>query len=161
MKLKPNEYKQNYIRYILECVEVDGDEKPITNDIDKVNYIVSRFYDEYGFMIERIGKQKAIAEWLSGLALDIVYYDDDIINLAVEMGSIDPNPSEKLQGKVVDGYWDFMANIIILMERKLRPMYKSLSNLEHVYVFDELAKADPELVKEIEAEMNKRREKWW
>ena len=46
MKLKPNEYKKNYIRYILECVEVDGDEKPITNDIDKVNYIVSRFYDE-------------------------------------------------------------------------------------------------------------------
>tara|TARA_R100001594_G_scaffold44_5_gene113 strand:+ start:796 stop:1248 length:453 start_codon:yes stop_codon:yes gene_type:complete len=130
MKLKPNEYKQNYIRYILGCVEVDRDKKPITNETDKVNYIVSRFYDEYGFMIERVGKQKAIAEWLSGLNLNLPYYDDDMVNLAVEMGSIDPNPSKKLRERVIDKYWDFMANVIMLMEKKWK--------VEKVYYFDEV-----------------------
>ena len=130
MKLKPNEYKQNYIRYILGCVEVDRDKKPITNETDKVNYIVSRFYDEYGFMIERVGKQKAIAEWLSGLNLNLPYYDDDMVNLAVEMGSIDPNPSKKLRERVIDKYWDFMANIIMLMEKKWK--------VEKAYYFDEV-----------------------
>tara|TARA_R100000700_G_C3171537_1_gene146123 strand:- start:329 stop:781 length:453 start_codon:yes stop_codon:yes gene_type:complete len=130
MKLKPNEYKQNYIRYILGCVEVDRDKKPITNETDKVNYIVSRFYDEYGFMIERVGKQKAIAEWLSGLNLNLPYYDDDMVNLAVEMGSIDPNPSKKLRERVIDKYWDFMANIIMLMEKKW--------GVEKAYYFDEV-----------------------
>ena len=47
-------------------------------------------------MIERVGKQKAISEWLSGLALDIEYYYDDIVKLAIKMGSIDPNPNDKL-----------------------------------------------------------------
>ena len=130
MKLKPNEYKQNYIRYILGCVEVDRDKKPITNETDKVNYIVSRFYDEYGFMIERVGKQKAIAEWLSGLNLNLPYYDDDMVNLAVEMGSIDPNPSKKLRERVIDKYWDFMANVIMLMEKKW--------GVEKAYYFDEV-----------------------
>ena len=44
---------------------------------------------EYGFMIKRVGKQKAMAEWLSGLALNIEYMNDDILKLAIEMGSID------------------------------------------------------------------------
>ena len=64
-------------------------------------------------MIDRVGKHKAMAEWLSGLALDIDYYYDDIVKLAIKMGSIDENPSEKLQARVKENYWDFMANIII------------------------------------------------
>jgi hypothetical protein len=39
--------------------------------------------------------------------------------MAIEFGSIDSNPSEKLQEKVLDGYWSFMANIILGMEKEL------------------------------------------
>jgi len=69
-------------------------------------------------MVARVGKQKAIAEWLSGLALNIEYYNDEIVELAVKFGSIDPNPSDKLYSKVVENYWSFMANIILGMEAK-------------------------------------------
>jgi hypothetical protein len=59
-----------------------------------------------------------MSEWLSGLALDIEYYNDAIVDLAVKMGSIDPNPSDKLKDKVAIDYWDFMANVILGFEPK-------------------------------------------
>jgi hypothetical protein len=36
------------------------------------------------------------------------------------MGSIDPNPNDKLRERVEQGYWDFMANIIMSFEPKER-----------------------------------------
>jgi len=117
-KLHHTEYKKNYKKYILDCVELDCEEKPIKTDEEKIKYFFVRFYSEYGFMIKRVGKQKAIAEWLSGLALNIEYYYDDIVKLAIKMGSIDPNPSDKLRSKVEQNYWLFMANIIMSFEPK-------------------------------------------
>ena len=117
-KLHHTEYKKNYKNYILSTIEEDGWGKSLTTDSEKINYIFNRFNSEYGFMIARVGKQKAIAEWLSGLALSIEYMNDDIINLAIKMGSIDENPSEKLQAKVIENYWSFMANVILSFEPK-------------------------------------------
>ena len=117
-KLHHTEYKKNYKNYILSTIEEDGEGKPLKTDQEKIKYIFDRFNSEYGFMVDRVGKQKAIAEWLSGLALDIEYYYDDIVNLAIKMGSIDPNPSDKLRSKVEQNYWLFMANIIMSFEPK-------------------------------------------
>ena len=119
MKLSTAKYKDNYKRFILSTIETDINDKPITKYIDKVDCLFKRFYSEYGFEISRVGKQKAIAEWLSGLALDLPYYYDDIVNLAVKMGSINPNPSDSLRNKVEQNYWDFMANIIIEIEKDI------------------------------------------
>ena len=119
-KLHHTEYKKNYKNYILSTIEEDGEGKLLTTDKEKINYIFDRFNSEYGFMIERVGKQKAISEWLSGLALDLEYYYSDIIKLAIKMGSIEENPSEKVQNKVCEKYWDFMANIIMSFEPKER-----------------------------------------
>ena len=119
-KLHHTEYKKNYKNYILSTIEEDEEGKPLTTDQEKINYIFNRFNSEYGFMIERVGKQKAISEWLSGLALDLPFYYNEIVDLAVKMGSIDENPSEKMQNKVCENYWDFMANIIMSFEPKER-----------------------------------------
>ena len=119
-KLHHTEYKKNYKNYILSTIEEDGEGKPLTTDQEKINYIFDRFNSEYGFMVERVGKQKAISEWLSGLALDLPFYYNEIVDLAVEMGSIDPNPNDKLRERVEQGYWDFMANIIMSFEPKER-----------------------------------------
>ena len=59
-----------------------------------------------------------MSEWLSGLALDLPYYYDDIVKLAIGLGSIDSNPSQKLIERVENNYWDFMANIILGFEPK-------------------------------------------
>ena len=118
MKLHHSKYKENYKKYILSTIETDNNDKPLNKDQDKIKYIFDRFNSEYGFMVERVGKYKAMSEWLSGLALDIEYYYDDIVKLAIKMGSIDPNPNEKLRNKVEQGYFDFMANIILGFEPK-------------------------------------------
>ena len=119
-KLHHTEYKKNYKNYILSTIEEDQEGKPIKTDDEKIKYIFDRFYSEYGWNIERVGKQKAMAEWLSGLALDIEYYYSSIVELAVKMGSINENPSKKLQQKVIDNYWSFMANVILWFEPKKR-----------------------------------------
>jgi hypothetical protein len=68
--------------------------------------------------IKRSGKLKAMADWLQGGAIDIEYYNMAIVQLAWEMGSIEePSPSEKIQQKILDNYWVFMANIILSFKR--------------------------------------------
>ena len=118
MKLHHTEYKKNYKKYILDTIETGLNDEPLKTDQEKIKYLFDRFNSEYGFMIARVGKQKAMSEWLSGLALDIEYYYDDIVKLAIKMGSIDENPSDKLRNRVEQGYWDFMANIILGFEPK-------------------------------------------
>ena len=117
-KLHHTEYKKNYKKYILDCVQLDNEEKELKTDQEKINYIFDRFNSEYGWNIERVGKFKAMSEWLSGLALPIEYYYNDIVKLAIKMGSIDENPSDKLRARVEQGYFDFMANIILGFEPK-------------------------------------------
>ena len=119
MKLHYTEYKKNYKKYILECLKTEDvfiDKKP--TDEELTNYLFDRFNSEYGFNIQRVGKQQALTDWLQGLAIHIPYWEEDIINLAVEMGSIDKNPSDKIESTVINGYWSFMANIILSFEPK-------------------------------------------
>lgn len=113
MKLHHTKYKKNYRDYILSTIETDYDEKPLVTDKDKIKFINNRFNSEYGFMIDRVGKQKAMTEWLQGLALNIEYNNHDILELAKKMGSIPKNPDRKLQERVIENYWAFMANIIL------------------------------------------------
>ena len=117
MALHHTEYKKNYKNYILDCLDSEDDliDKSLTEQ-EKLKYLFDRFNSEYGFMVQRVGKQNALAEWLSGLAINIDYYYEDIIKLAVKMGSIDANPSEELQERVCNNYWNFMANIILSLE---------------------------------------------
>ena len=117
-KLHHTAYKKNYKNYILSTIEENGEGKPLTSESEKISYIFNRFNSEYGFMIERVGKYKAMSEWLSGLALDIDYYNDAIVDLAIKMGSINPKPNDKLKNTVAANYWDFMANIILGFEPK-------------------------------------------
>ena len=117
-KLHHTEYKKNYKNYILSTIQEDAEGNPIKTDEEKVKYIFDRFYSEYGWNIERVGKFKAMTEWLQGLALSIEYMNCEIVPMAIKLGSIDENPSEKLQAKVIENYWSFMANVILWFEPK-------------------------------------------
>ena len=116
-KLHHTEYKKNYKNYILNTVETGLNDEPLKTDKEKINYILDRFNKEYGFLIGRVGQQKAMSEWLSGLALNIEFYNDEIVKLAIKMGSIDEKPSEKLQATVINNYFNFMANIILGLKK--------------------------------------------
>jgi hypothetical protein len=117
-KLHHTEYKKNYKNYILSTIETDGEDKPLKTEKEKIDYIFNRFNSECGWNIERVGEQKALAEWLSGLALNIEYYDDAIVDLAIKLGSINSDPSNKLRTQVSQNYWNFMANVILSFKPK-------------------------------------------
>tara|TARA_R110000765_G_scaffold139446_2_gene239582 strand:+ start:487 stop:861 length:375 start_codon:yes stop_codon:yes gene_type:complete len=119
MKLHHTAYKKNYKKYILECLKTEDifiDKQP--TDEELIDYLFDRFNSEYGWSIERQGKQKALTDWLQGLAISIPFYYEDIINLAIKMGSIDEKPNEKLKERVCENYWSFMANAILSFEPK-------------------------------------------
>lgn len=69
------------------------------------------FESEYGWAKERIGGQKAFAEWLSGLcgSVDIPFYNSGILELAASWGGLAPDATERQQDRIVDNYWNFMA----------------------------------------------------
>ena len=118
MKLHYTKYTKNYQDYILTTLTEDCDGKPFKTDEDKINYLFDRFYKEYGWLVERVGKQKAMTEWLSGLAINIAFTNYDIVELAVEMGSVDKDPTEKQKDQIVDNYFNFIAKVILKMEGK-------------------------------------------
>ena len=60
-----------------------------------------------------------MTEWLSGLAINIVCYNHEIIELAVKMGSVNEDPTEKERDQIVDNYFNFMAKVILKMEDKI------------------------------------------
>ena len=127
MKLHHTEYKKRYKKYILSSVSKEMRENGIkkTNDNSVISYLFNRFNKEYGWklrqeyhLISGKGKQEVMSEWLSGLAINIPCYNGDVIDLAIKMGSIDKNPSDKLIDRVVANYFNFMANIILSLEPK-------------------------------------------
>ena len=115
MKLHHTQYKKNYRAYILDHI-TDQDGNPLQTDQQKIDRLFDRFESEYGWNIDRLGYFKALEEWLQGLAIPFACYNGEIIELAIEMGSIDKNPSDKLCDRVTDNYFRFMANIIYGMK---------------------------------------------
>jgi len=118
MKLHHTEYKKNYKKYILNTIEEDGEGKPLKTDQEKIKYLFDRFNSEYGWHINQVGKYQAMTNWLAGMALNIECYYSDIIPLAIKMGSLEENASQKLKDKVCDKYFPFMANVILSFEPK-------------------------------------------
>ncbi len=118
-KVHHTKYKPRYEEYLLDHIDEDSEGNPLTDRNEKIKHIFWRFNKEYGHEIARRGsKQKALAEWLSGMAIGIACYNGEIIDLAIEMGSIDPDPSDEIISRVLENYWSFMANILLDMERK-------------------------------------------
>lgn len=103
-----------YERILLDSADSDGyDTQPLNTDKEKAQFIHDRFMSEYGWHFERNGNmQKSLVEWLQGLALDIPFYNHDIVLLRMEFEGV-KELSDKEQGKTLDSYWGFMAMRLI------------------------------------------------
>ena len=120
MKLHHTKYTKNYQDFILSIITEDYNGDLIKTDEEKINFLFHRFYIEYGWLIKRVGKQKAMTEWLSGLAINIPCYNHEIIELAIKMGSVNENSTEDQKNEIVNNYFNFMANVILKMEDKTK-----------------------------------------
>ena len=119
MRLHHTKYKPRYEAYILDHIEEDNDGNALETRQEKIRHLFSRFYSEKRYDIEREGKRQAMVNWLQGLAISFACYNGEIIDLAIEMGSIDENPSDKLIDKVLENYFPFMASIVLEMEKDI------------------------------------------
>tara|TARA_R100000234_G_scaffold27836_2_gene16033 strand:+ start:332 stop:679 length:348 start_codon:yes stop_codon:yes gene_type:complete len=115
MKLHHTKYKKNYKNLILGSLnDVDG-----MNREQKIKHLSNRIDSEYGHLVERLGRQKAISEWLSGLAINIPFYNQDILQLAKDMGSVDNELTERQEERIIENYWDFMAMMVLELEKEI------------------------------------------
>lgn len=74
------------------------------SDKARAAHALARFKREYGHEIKRVGINRALQEWLAGLALSIPYTFNDIITLAGAK-----NATEKRQNEIVERYFPYMA----------------------------------------------------
>jgi len=120
-KLHYTKYQENYKNYILDCIDSEDDliGKELNRE-EKIKYLFDRFNSEYGWNIQRVGKQKALEEWLSGLAINIPYTHFDIIELAKNMGSVNQNLSTVQEDRIIENYFNFMAYMVLLLEDEIK-----------------------------------------
>ncbi len=119
MKLHHTKYKKNYAKFILGSIKPYEEDKPIKDD-QKLDYLINVFKKESNFNNQRESFQSAFSYWLSGLpsVIDLPFYNGEIIELAVEMGSLDKNHTEQQAEKIYSNYWNFMAYMVLDMKIK-------------------------------------------
>lgn len=132
MKLHHSKYKKNYRAFILDHIDHDHNGNELKTDKAKIRFLFDRFYSEYEWRVKQVGKRQAMIDWLSGLALSLPCYNGEVIDLAIEMGSIDDNPSDQLIDRVLANYFPFMASIVLDMEKDiLEPENMALYPIGH------------------------------
>lgn len=116
------EIREEIKEYCLNSITSDDVEfKHDLSDDDnenKLKYVYNRFRSEYGHEIKRVSEFKAFSEWLQGLALDIAFMNNEILELAKRWGQ--DVSTESKQDKILSQYWDFMTNQYFKLFRKYK-----------------------------------------
>lgn len=107
-------YRKNYQHFILSTIEKEElEERGLPNtEAGRLDYLISRLESETG---EESFGVAIIEQWLSGLALNIPFEYWEIIELAEACGSSRYEMTERQEEKIVDNYFNFMANQVAKM----------------------------------------------
>lgn len=106
---KPNYYRPLVRSYLLSVLTDEDHEIDNPTEQQLFSYAKDRFFSEYGWAVARIGLQKAIREWLLGLALNVDFSYHDIGQRLLLWGIIDGTETERQREKALDQYWDRLA----------------------------------------------------
>ncbi len=91
---------------------------------EKISFLKGRFFSEYGYNVKRQGEQKALIGWLQGLALDVEFYNVQIIELMDSWGLVKHNTkgfiTEKQYDKTLDEYWKRLSMAILMMFKEVK-----------------------------------------
>ena len=126
---KATETRATIQAYILSVVDSSGFEgcdyftKCETRE-EKISFLKSRFFSEYGWNIKQVGEQRAMINWLQGLALDVEFFSVLIIELMDSWGLVKHNAkgdiSEKQYDKTLTEYWNRLSMAILMMFKELK-----------------------------------------
>lgn len=109
-------------QYLIDSIELDDYGIKATTDAQKVSALQKIFMDEYGWAVKRYGMQGAIKEWLMGIpsAVNIAFYNNDILKLARKWGTLPANATEKQEDKILKNYWNLMAANLVQLFNKYK-----------------------------------------
>lgn len=110
---------QMYLNYILDCIDGTGYDIELKTNEQKVIFLYNTFQSEYGYNLKRYGWQGAIKEYLMGLpsCINIEWENYKILQLAVKMGTLPKDYTEKEADKILENYFNFMAAKIMRLFR--------------------------------------------
>ena len=109
---KSSDLDKTVKQYIINAIDHDYCEANSIEPVELVRALKTAFYAEYGWRVDQVGESRALTDWLQGLpsAINLPFYNGDILDLAVKWGSIPENYTEKQADKILDNYFNFMAN---------------------------------------------------
>ena len=119
LRTNTKKYQENFKKYFLEVIKGEDLPEDIKTDKEKVNFIFERFNSEYNHAnnIRRTPNfQMRFAEWLQGLAINLPYNYNDILELAKKLLETDQLKNEN---RIINNYWSFMAYQIIKLKDNL------------------------------------------
>lgn len=108
-KTNTNEFKTVFFNHLLECIDVDENETASAEE--KIQYVFDRFNSEFSHPYEikrNPSDQNRLAEWLSGLAINIPYMNYDILETAKRMHEVS-ELTEKQEDAILANHWNFYA----------------------------------------------------
>lgn len=107
---------------IIDNIDSSGYGKNLKTEIEKVKFLKETFLSEYGWAVSRMGMQNAVESWLRGLpsSLTLPFYNDEIIRLAKQWGSLPQNATEKQEDKILNNYWRLMAANVVKLFNKVK-----------------------------------------
>ena len=119
LRTNTKKYQENFKNYFLEVIKSQDLPEDIKTDKEKVNFIFERFNSEYNHannIRRQPNFQLRFAEWLQGLAINLHYNYNDILELAKKLLETDQLKNEN---RIIKNYWSFMAYQIIKLKDNL------------------------------------------
>ena len=119
LRTNTKKYQENFKNYFLEVIKSQDLPEDIKTDKEKVNFIFERFNSEYNHannIRRQPNFQLRFAEWLQGLAINLPYNYNDILELAKKLLETDQLKNEN---RIIKNYWSFMAYQIIKVKDNL------------------------------------------
>ena len=114
--------------YILSVVDSSGFERcdyftKCETREEKIRFLKARFFSEYGLYVKQQGEQRAIIGWLQGLALNVEFYNEQIVELMDSWCLVKHNAkgdiSEKSYDEALEEYWNCLSMAILMMFKEI------------------------------------------
>ena len=129
MKNRPD-YKNKVMPYYRSIIDVealtDYGNKPLEDDSEKAIFqrLAETYWQEVGkWRTKQPGAnyQDCFIEWLQGLpsVLNLAFYNNEILMLAKEWGSIPIDATERQEDKIIDNWWRFSSMQLSKLARRV------------------------------------------
>lgn len=108
--------------YILNAIDPEAYDVKAEGIEAKLSFLADTFKKEHGYMIERVGPQNAMREWIMGLpsAFNIDFENYKILEITKEWGSIDDKSTERRKDMILNNWFNFISVKTFQLFRKYK-----------------------------------------